>query len=66
VVSGQFLLDSEASLRTGLPRLEGSAPADEHAGHASSGAKEPGANDPHAEHRAPAPERERAEHAGHN
>jgi Cu(I)/Ag(I) efflux system membrane fusion protein len=36
VVSGQFLLDSEASLRTGLPRLEGPVRSNDHTGHAAS------------------------------
>jgi Cu(I)/Ag(I) efflux system membrane fusion protein len=71
VVSGQFLLDSEASLRTGLPRLEGSAPQDAHAGHAppkadAPAARPPAAEDPHAQHRTPAPTSEHAGHASEN
>jgi Cu(I)/Ag(I) efflux system membrane fusion protein len=60
VVSGQFLLDSEANLRTGLSRLEGPAPKDEHAGHEPTAAK-----DEHAGQRAAAPKDEHAEHQRH-
>jgi Cu(I)/Ag(I) efflux system membrane fusion protein len=69
VVSGQFLLDSEANLRAGLSRLEGSAPKDEHAGHKApaqgdehAGHQKPPPPDEHAERKAPAP---KDEHAGH-
>jgi Cu(I)/Ag(I) efflux system membrane fusion protein len=57
VVSGQFLLDSEANLRAGLSRLEGAPPKDEHAAHQASPAK-----DEPARHPAPAPQ---GVHAGH-
>jgi Cu(I)/Ag(I) efflux system membrane fusion protein len=59
VVSGQFLLDSEANLRAGLSRLEGSAPRNEHAGHEASAPK-----DEHTGHQAPAPQDEHAGHQG--
>jgi Cu(I)/Ag(I) efflux system membrane fusion protein len=39
VVSGQFLLDSEANLRTGLPRLEGPGPTPDHTGHGEAAAQ---------------------------
>jgi Cu(I)/Ag(I) efflux system membrane fusion protein len=60
VVSGQFLLDSEANLRAGLSRLEGSTPKDEHAGHKGSAE-----DDEHAGHQAAAPQDEHAAHQGH-
>jgi Cu(I)/Ag(I) efflux system membrane fusion protein len=60
VVSGQFLLDSEANLRTGLSRLEGSTLTDEHAGH-----EELAPKDEHAGHEQPAPKDEHAGHEGH-
>jgi Cu(I)/Ag(I) efflux system membrane fusion protein len=69
VVSGQFLLDSEANLRAGLSRLEGPAAQDEHAGHevTAAGGEHAGhqraaPQDEHIGHKAPVAKDEHASH----
>lgn len=70
VVSGQFLLDSEANLRTGLSRMEGPAAADQQSApppaaassdHPASARSAP--HDQHAGHPVPRTEDEHTDHA---